>query len=336
MWSAALFLILAQATSQPRLSLRPASYLPLVPGTVWVYQSSQPGDALWEVTASGISAGESLAGAWLFGYFPGPPRLVRSLASGVVEEVSAEGPSVLWYQLHAPEGNSWTLKLAGDTGEPILACYQGARLRVAGRGETVVVPAGTFTQVVQVRWETPCADAGPVAEWFAPGVGLVQRQEQTLWGVRTWQLRELRRDGPLVPDLPRYGGGVGLVSRQLTLNLMPPVDLSQLPTVKGSLALWYLPATAEGSREEALPPCLVLVGEILDSRGQVLLRQPLVDPGCTALTPVGSRLRVIPFALPTVVQGRPLAQGSYQLRLQVVNPGWQASFSLPFLISHLY
>lgn len=332
---AGLFLctVIAGQEAALRPTLRPASYFPLQPGTTWVYQVHGVGGGERQVTAKADLLPLSFAGGavLLEGYFPGSLRQVRSFA-GKVEEISATGEPFLWYLLDAPEGTSWTLRLASLPQQRVLPCTDGARLTLVSRRETLTVPAGSFEKVVLIRWETPCRDAGIVAEWFAPGVGLVQREEVSFAGQILWQLKEIRREE--TPNLPRYGGALALTQRNYVLDLMPPVDPQRFPLLAGTLALWDLLLGPEGG---GVPTCLQAKGEILDERGQLLSAFSLPDPGCLLLWPESfTRLRLLPFSQPLMVGGNPLPQGSYTLRVSVETPGWNASFAMPFSVRHVY
>lgn len=326
--------VLAGQEAALRPTLRPANYFPLQPGTTWVYQVSGVGGGERQVAAKvGVMPVASPGAAVLLeGYFPGPARLVRSLA-GKVEELGSGGEVFLWYLLTAPEGTSWTLRLAPLPQERALPCTDGARLTLVSRGETLTVPAGTFDHVVLVRWETPCRDAGIVGEWFAPGVGLVQREEASFAGKITWQLKEMRHEE--APALPRYGGALALSQRHYVLDLMPPVDPQQLPSLEGTLALWDLEHGPDG--QAGVPMCLQAKGEILEENGQTAVSFVVPDPGCFILAPIGfSPYRLLPFSHPLWVGESPLPQGFYTLRVSVETPGWNASFSLPFRVNHVY
>lgn len=325
--------VLTGQAANLRPTLRPASYFPLQPGTTWVYQVSGVASGERQVTAQlGVVPVASPAAVLLEGYLPGPARAVRSWA-GKVEEVGANGETFLWYWLAAPEGTSWTLRLAPLPQERAFPCTDGARLTLASRRESVSVPAGSFENVVLVRWESPCRDAGIVAEWFAPGVGLVQREEASFAGRILWQLKEIRRDE--TPALPRYGGALALSRRHYLLDLMPPLDPQRLPLLSGTLTLWDLDATSGGGA--GVPMCLQARGEILDERGQLLVWFLIPDPGCFIMAPTGvAPYRLLPFTQPLVVESSPLPQGSYTLRVSVQTPGWNAGFSLPFSVTHVY
>lgn len=327
-------LFLAGEGASLRPTLRPASYFPLAPGTTWVYQVSGVGGGERQVTAQAGVVPVASAGAavLLEGYFPGPARLVRSFA-GKVEEIASSGEAFLWYLLASPEGTSWTLRLASLPQDRVLPCTDGARLTLASRRETLTVPAGTFENVILIRWETPCRDAGIVAEWFAPGVGLVQREEASFAGKITWQLKDMRREE--VAAFPRYGGALALSQRNYVLDLMPPLDPARLPPLSGTLALWELGPGFHG--QAGVPMCLQAKGEILDENEHPVVAFSVPDPGCLIMAPIAfAPYRLLPFSQPLLVDGSPLPQGAYTLRVSVETPGWQSRFSLPFSISHVY
>lgn len=329
----ALLALAVGTAAAPRPVLSPANFFPLQPGTTWVYQVSGAGGGVREVVAKlGVSPVGLRGGVLLEGYFPGPARLVRS-SGGTVDELGPGGEAYPWYLLAAPEGTSWTLRLAPVAAANLLPCIDGARLTVASRNETVAVPAGRFDSVVLVRWETPCRDAGIHAEWFAPGVGLVKREEGSFAGILRWELKELRR-GQL-PPVPPYGAALALSRRHYVLDLMPPVDRDRLPYLEGTLALWLFDPVPDG--EPGVPLCLEVVGEIEDENHRPVTSFAIPDPGCLVLAPMAfSRYRLIPFAWPLLAGGTPLPQGSYTLRVEVRTRGWDSTLSLPFSVSHVY
>lgn len=74
-------------------------------------------------------------------------------------------------------------------------CVSGSMLRITDRNLTVTTPAGTFSHCIRVVWDTGCADAGITEEIFAPGVGLVRRHEIRLYGLVTWDLVSMEKNG---------------------------------------------------------------------------------------------------------------------------------------------
>jgi hypothetical protein len=61
---------------------------------------------------------------------------------------------------------------------------------VAARDQVVDTPAGRFTDCLRLDFAGRCADAGLIAQWWAPGVGLVKAEEGNFTGAVTWLLSE--------------------------------------------------------------------------------------------------------------------------------------------------
>lgn len=263
----------ASAQGQVRESLRAVSYFPLAPATYWEYEKQGPscGAACrWRVEVMGEVSPTPFEGALgLKGYFPGPARKVRSLPLGVVTEVRpGGGRDALWYMLRAPVGLGWTLELAGDSVDTAgLSCIDGSWVRVASRSETVRVPAGEFRDVVKLEFRSKCVDAGITAEWFAPGVGLVRREEATIAGVLVSDLVETNAGGGFPLPLP-YSTAL-ILDRAVAVNdLMPPVNPAKLPVLKGALSV----------RNDSMFPielvfggCKKLLVEVTNAEGEVVV-----------------------------------------------------------------
>jgi hypothetical protein len=115
--------------------------------------------------------------------YNGKSHWVTQNRAGVIREWK----NLLWYRLNGAVGSSWTMEIkeqppTSET-EPIndlIACSNGAKLEIVSRNEMITVPAGTFS-TVHIKYTTLCMDGGLADEWFAEGVGLVQRAEQS-WG----------------------------------------------------------------------------------------------------------------------------------------------------------
>jgi len=59
--------------------------------------------------------------------------------------------------------------------------------------EPIVTPAGTFTGCLRIEpLQKRCADAGMVAEWWAPGVGMVRSEQDNIAGYVEYVLTEYR------------------------------------------------------------------------------------------------------------------------------------------------
>jgi hypothetical protein len=159
----------------------PADYFPLAVGNRWVYESSEgtetaPAVESWEVisqrdhtfvvriqqpfvTTEGVTE-----------YFVSAPDGIGQVSGAVGSQEPR--PSAPRFFLKAPltAGASWK---NGD-----------GRYAITAVGEPVTVPAGSFTDCIEVtRWST--GGTATVITLYAPGVGMVQREErfQILGGI---------------------------------------------------------------------------------------------------------------------------------------------------------
>lgn len=307
----------AQGTVRP--TLRPVTLFPLEVGTYWVYERrGATGTSTWrvEVVADSATAPAQPARG-LSGYFPGPARQVRVWPLDVVTEVDPGGHrDSLWYLLRAPAGMSWTLELAA-TQPPVvgLDCIDGAKLHVARRDESLTVPAGEFTKVVRVDFATRCVDAGITAEFFAPGVGLIRRDETSIAGPVISELVETNAGGLRPVSLP-YTTSLGLDRPQVFNDLMPSPDPWSPPVLTGAVSV---------RNDTAVPTTLTFSGcasatiEVHDEKGELVLTSRADDGGCCtcdSLLPVtlARRALTLPISLRLrKADGTPLATGFYAL-----------------------
>jgi hypothetical protein len=307
----------AQAQGTVRKNLRESSYFPVAAGNYWVFERRAFGaTTTWRAEVLPDTAPASpLAGAALSGYFPGPPRRVRVWPFDVVSEVQpGGGRDGLWYLMRAPVKTWWTLELA-MLPEPIVGteCIDGARLQLVSRDEVVEVPAGRFENVVRIDYQTRCADSGITSEWFAPGVGLVRREESSFPGPVLSELVETNAGGILPVRLP-YQTSLALSGPVVVNDLMPPSDPRKLPVLDGRLTV----------RNDTLVPmaltfsgCRSATVDVHDASGALVLTGRADDGGCCTCTNLltvtlaGSALN-LPFSLKLALPGdAPLADGLY-------------------------
>ena len=318
------------ATGEPRLrdSLAAAVYFPLAGGNEWVYERHGAGDpTTWRVAVTAPpDAAERSPYFTLIGYFPVLPRQVRADRSQrVTEHDPGGGRDLLWYLLGAPEGTAWELRLAQVPGMgPPEPCLSGAKLVLASRSETVRVPAGTFENVVRIDWRPPCVDAGITSEWFAPGVGLVRREEASIAGPVISELVQATVNGTGHP--PRgYQTALTLEAPLLFNDLMPPVDEGSLPVARGAFTLAN---PTELPVELTFSGCASASLEVTDRDGRVVLTARAEGGGCCAcdvverIVLVRDRL-VLPFAFRLVTpDGGPFPDGWYAVSatLETLDP----------------
>ena len=301
-----------------RPSVAAGSYFPIQPGNHWVYEKQRPsGPTTWEVTVSetGASAPQRLYDTML-GYFPGP-RQVRVDTEDNVFEWSGDGlHEGLWYPLGAPIGTRWDVRLAPvPLASPFPDCVTGSKLVLASRGDALQVPAGEFQNVIRVDWTSPCADAGITSEWFAPGVGLIRRDETTFAGPVSSELvrAELGSKG-----LPRaaYAATLGLDQVRYVNNLMPPVGPDAIPTARGYLEVRNFSAVP---LDLTFSGCKSVAIEVRDEAGAVVAQGRGDDGGCcTCASSVHITVQdgaiTVPFAVQLAGPGAaPLPDGSYSL-----------------------
>jgi hypothetical protein len=95
--------------------------------------------------------------------------------------IYADTAEYLWYNFSADSGESW---IAPPLGHP----YYGGTFTMQSKVDTIVNPAGTFTDCQRIHHFIG-ADFEFV-EWFADGIGIVQRDVITFAGLRRWVLIE--------------------------------------------------------------------------------------------------------------------------------------------------
>jgi hypothetical protein len=250
----------------------------------------------------------------LDGYF-GPGRLVRNGPGGAVLEFNPNGPADnLWYRLGAAAGTTWQLQLEPPpTLGPIADCVSGSKVVLASRTEVATVPAGTFRGVVRLDFSSPCADAGLESEWFAPGVGLIRRQELSFAGPVVSELVSAEVGDLTLPRLA-YASSLSLDRPVYVNNLMPTIGPPALPIVRGRFVV---------SNNSDLPIHFVFAGcksvsvVVVDEAGSEVLRARGDDGGCCLCPGVVhvSLVRdalVVPFSFELVTRdGQPLSDGRY-------------------------
>ncbi len=304
--------------AQTRLTAKTelASYFPLRVGDQWVYQrtsAAQHGE--WRADVTGrVTAANGRVYHTLAGYF-GPVRLVRTNSRNAVMEFNPDGPSDnLWYLLGGPVGATWEIQLEPQpTASPAADCISGSKATIGSRSEVIRVPAGEFRDVVRVDYRSLCADAGLNSEWFAPGVGLVRREENSFVGPVVSELVSAEVGDISLPRLP-YLTALTLDRPLYYNNLMPSPVPDPIPTVRGSFVL----------RNRTSSPVDFLFGgcksvslKVVNEAGDVLLTASGNDGGCCLclniqrFTLVNDTL-TLPFSFKLATpDGKPLPDGRY-------------------------
>jgi hypothetical protein len=306
----------ARADGTIRQAIGAQALFPLREGNTWTYSRGGPAETSeWTVSVTGkVTAPRVHPYLLLDGYFPGAGRAVRADLFGTVTERSNGFRDHLWYLLGAPEGTRWTLQLAQSQDAVVVAdCIGGAKLTLASRGETLSVPAGDFAGVVRVDWAAPCADAGIVSEWFAPGVGLIRRDETSIAGTVTSELVRAELGGVVLPRIG-YVTSLALDRPQYTNNLMPPVGPDALPTVGGALTLL---SRGEARLTLRFSGCRSASIAVVNEAGEVVLTTRTDDGDCCECERVtewdlGRGPLVLPFSFRlATADAQPLPDGRY-------------------------
>jgi len=79
----------------------------------------------------------------------------------------------------------------------------GAMVKLVAKGLKIVTPMGEFANVFHFRIERPITEvkSSYLEEWFAPGVGCIQRQWNTMTGIRMHKLVKIQEKIGPRPDL---------------------------------------------------------------------------------------------------------------------------------------
>lgn len=195
------------AVVAPALADYEDTYFPLAQGNEWTYAESGFGASAAKLKVSIDQKGTGAGATWfhLLNYNGGPHWVRQTAANRVAEWQTKE-----WYRLDASTGSTWSLSMEAAGTIP---GSNGAKLAVVSRTESVTVPAGTFT-TVHLRFTTGVADAGITDEWFARGVGLVKRSQQTFGGPRVASLERATISGKTIggttPPAPSGSGAFGI------------------------------------------------------------------------------------------------------------------------------
>jgi hypothetical protein len=159
-----------------------SDYFPLDPGRFWVYENLRFGGREWrnEVLAVG---GDGVA---QFSERVADNILLLKDSGGEIQIQIAEGEFGTFYDFDQESFKHRDVDF----------CEDGVTASVASRGEAVETPAGTFENCIRIEYfDGGCADAGVGVEWFAPEVGLVKWEQQSIAGPVVLVLAEYGREG---------------------------------------------------------------------------------------------------------------------------------------------
>ncbi|MGH2627007.1 MAG: hypothetical protein ACRDHY_10195, partial [Anaerolineales bacterium] len=306
------------------------TYFPLHVGNEWVYVRSNAIErSEWRAAVTErVTMRNGQTYFALAGYF-GPRRLVRSGLREAVLEFNPDGNyDNLWYLLGAAVGTSWQLELEPlPTLGPAADCISGSKAVIASRTEAIKVPAGEFRDVVRIDYRSPCADAGLSSEWFAPGVGLIRREESSFAGPVVSELLRAELGDNQLPRLP-YSVSLALDSPAYSHTVSSTIGPESIAAVRGAFLV----------RNRTDVPVSFTFGsfcksvriEVVNDAGEVVLRALGSDGGCCAcdalleFTLVNDTLALpVAFRLATA-EGRPLPDGRYSVVATLNTTGGRA------------
>jgi len=310
------------------------AYFPLEAGNEWVYS-----DGAASFTVQVLGATLEANGMRYFevsGYFPGDPARVRKLrqgAFGQILEYNPAGEDFLWYGFENFRG-AWSFESGVN-----IPCIVGSRVGIGEIGGKVDAPAGSFERILRLDFAPPCMDAGIASEYFADGVGLVQRVTHTIAGPRTVKLVAARVGRSVLPAAA-YGIEVSANRPVYYNNLMPPV-VNPWPTARVRLTVRN---ETEWPVEFTFPTSQRFEFIVRDASGKEVLRW---SDGQAFLQAVGRETLLggsRSYAEDLVLRGRdgkPLPAGLYTLVGYLTTPGSEAGNfsmfgSLTFEIRDIY
>ena len=310
------------------------AFFPLEVGNEWVY-SDGAGSFTVQVLRETLEANR-MKYFEVSGYFPHDTVKVRKLRRGPLGQIleyNPVGEDYLWYRFGNFRG-AWRF----DTGDDI-PCITGSRVSIGDVGTTVNVPAGVFERTLRLDFAAICMDGGIGSEYFAGGVGLVQRVMNTIAGPRTFQLVAAHVGASELPSAS-YGIEVSLDRPFYYNNLMPPI-IDPWPTARARLAVRN---HTEWPVEFTFPTSQRFDFIVRDASGKEVLRW---SDGRVFLQVIGretlfqdSRIYSADIVLKSR-DGRPLPAGSYTLVGYLTTPGsgsglWSMSGVVVFEIRDLH
>ena len=200
-------------------------FFPLEVGNRWLYSDGIHSYGV-EVVRETLEA-NGLKYFEVTGYFPedgGDAHKLRRDLLGQIFEYNPAGPDFLWYRFANFRG-AWRFESSA-----IIPCITGSLVSTGAMGGAISVPAGNLERTLRLDFAAPCMDAGIINEYFAPGIGLVQRVLSTIAGPRTVRLVEAHVGAM---NLPAVGYGIELLLDRPFYynNLMPPI-VNPWPTAK--------------------------------------------------------------------------------------------------------
>jgi len=227
------------------------AWFPLEVGNTWLYRpvpnSNRVGNA--DPRTISVESKETISGRDYFNvsYFGRVVTLRTEPSDGsVISYDRASGTESPFLSLGLPVGGTFPTKLdpCSTTGT------------IAARDASVNTAAGQFNNVVQVRFQGSCADAGTVQQSYAPYIGLVQDEETSF-------------AGPLVYELAYYHVGTSTGGVQET-SFTVSTDSPQYPVAGTLQARLTLRSTSLVPIPMHFPSGQSFEFKILNDKGEVV------------------------------------------------------------------
>lgn len=132
----------------------------------------------------------------------------------------------LLYDFTADTSESWDVSLS----DMITNCFWGGTLKLKSKNESITTPSGIFSKCCLIYHTiSPCRDGGMVNEWFAPGVGKVAYDEESISGIRKYNLMYSN----VITDVSDYNHNDGINKFELFQNY--PNPFNPFTTIKYSI-----------------------------------------------------------------------------------------------------
>lgn len=159
--------------SKGQLQGNDSSYFPLRLGNKWTFVSQDPSS----LDTERISDTARIHGHlyYAFSNWEMKDWLRKSNDSVYVLEDTTQGTESLLYSFDANVGDSWELPAQ-------YSCTYGLRITLTSKTDTVITPAGSFTNCYLFGHQTGCIDGGIYGSWFAKGIGRVRYWMENIGG----------------------------------------------------------------------------------------------------------------------------------------------------------
>jgi hypothetical protein len=207
------------------------NYFPLETGNQWVYSDGRNSYAVEVTQETTESNGRTYY--QITGFFQNDPAKVRKLRRdylGQVWEYNPRGEDFLWYRLSGVMVAAWEFQSGQE-----ISCVTGSSLSARSTGDPIQVAAGNFSRIIRVEFKSRCADGGILEDYFAPGMGLIKRVNNSIAGPRNFELISARVGSQLFPQSV-YGAQISIDKPVYFNNRMPPVS-NPAPTLIAQLSL---------------------------------------------------------------------------------------------------